>query len=345
MDFPTFPPHFPNTDYLFYPSLHPSSAFSIPSPSSSFFFDDSTRELNDPATELGNLENDILTAGGAESLAASRRRLRSKIRKRTTEEADGLDIELYEYVILFSPGNPGLIGYYRPFLSKLSELLSQKKEDQVEGARERPPISVLGISHAGFSLHDKEETNYEDEDEDEDESDDAENDADEAGGKKTSLPRRKWTNWGPPPYGLQAQIGMKVELIEWIYEWYRQRREDLATIHKDGKSWKKRKLKVILMGHSVGGYILLETVRLLNLRKKERGRNGVDSNGTCNDVDVVGGILLFPTIQDIALSKKGRIFTVCYILIFPPTRYKIEEYLYNWAILLEFRVANASFLI
>ncbi len=76
---------------------------------------------------------------------------------------------------------------------------------------------------------------------------------------------------------------------------------------------------MIFIGHSVGAYILLETVRLLNLRRKEK-----IENGEVVDVDVVGGILLFPTIQDIALSKSGKIVTVCY-LSFSSTCYQSPD--------------------
>ncbi|KAL9609863.1 MAG: hypothetical protein Q9167_005407, partial [Letrouitia subvulpina] len=53
--------------------------------------------------------------------------------------------------------------------------------------------------------------------------------------------------------------------------------------------------KVIIMGHSVGAYILLEIVR--NHRKKIQSPD--------EDFDLIGGILLFPTIADIAQSPSG----------------------------------------
>ena len=55
--------------------------------------------------------------------------------------------------------------------------------------------------------------------------------------------------------------------------------------------------KVILIGHSVGAYILLE----LLARRTELGR-----------VDLIGGILVFPTVTYIARSRLGRIITVCF---------------------------------
>jgi hypothetical protein len=59
--------------------------------------------------------------------------------------------------------------------------------------------------------------------------------------------------------------------------------------------------KVILIGHSVGAYILLELIRRHVEDQNEDGK-----------VNIVGGILLFPTIIDIAESPAGRILNVRY---------------------------------
>lgn len=53
--------------------------------------------------------------------------------------------------------------------------------------------------------------------------------------------------------------------------------------------------KVILMGHSVGAYILLEIIRGHRKRIEEGAK----------DFDLIGGILLFPTITHIARSPSG----------------------------------------
>lgn len=58
--------------------------------------------------------------------------------------------------------------------------------------------------------------------------------------------------------------------------------------------------KVIIMGHSVGAYILLEIV--LRHRKKIQSPD--------EDFDLIGGILLFPTIADIAQSPSGVVVSV-----------------------------------
>ncbi|KAL8858846.1 MAG: hypothetical protein Q9178_004650 [Gyalolechia marmorata] len=57
----------------------------------------------------------------------------------------------------------------------------------------------------------------------------------------------------------------------------------------------QRTPKVILMGHSVGAYILLEIIRR-HRRRIEGGKK---------DFDLIGGILLFPTITHIARSPSG----------------------------------------
>ena len=65
-------------------------------------------------------------------------------------------------------------------------------------------------------------------------------------------------------------------------------------------SMKERPLKVILMGHSVGAYILLELISNHRLRVEEGQK----------DFDLIGGILLFPTITHLAQSPQGMIYSV-----------------------------------
>lgn len=58
----------------------------------------------------------------------------------------------------------------------------------------------------------------------------------------------------------------------------------------------ERRPQVILMGHSVGAYILMEIVR------RHRGAQNRESR----PFDIIAGILLFPTITDIAQSANGQ---------------------------------------
>lgn len=62
--------------------------------------------------------------------------------------------------------------------------------------------------------------------------------------------------------------------------------------------------KVILMGHSVGAYILLELI--------SRHQESVETKGK-EDFDLIGGILLFPTITHLAQSPQGMMYSVCSI--------------------------------
>lgn len=57
--------------------------------------------------------------------------------------------------------------------------------------------------------------------------------------------------------------------------------------------------KVVLVGHSVGSYIAMEVLR----RHRETPASGTD-------FDIAGGVMLFPTVVDIAKSPAGRKLTV-----------------------------------
>ncbi len=89
------------------------------------------------------------------------------------------------------------------------------------------------------------------------------------------------------PVGLQQTVQTTEDFV------YNQ-----IKLHRKAYPFKDATPKVILMGHSVGGYILLEIIR----GHKERIEKGAD------DFDLIGGILLFPTIVNIAKSPLG-IFT------------------------------------
>ncbi|KAH3577857.1 hypothetical protein KXV22_006764 [Aspergillus fumigatus] len=65
------------------------------------------------------------------------------------------------------------------------------------------------------------------------------------------------------------------------------------------------KQKVILVGHSVGAYIAMEILRRHRERSDAKVRTGADKA----DFDIVGGIMLFPTVVDIAKSPSGQKLT------------------------------------
>lgn len=102
------------------------------------------------------------------------------------------------------------------------------------------------------------------------------------------------------PCGLQQQI----EYVEETLQSY-VRSQDLKSTHQDSeqstKTSSQRPLKIILMGHSVGAYILLELIR--------RHRKMV-SLGKAKEMEIVGAVLLFPTVTHIAKSPSGLKFGV-----------------------------------
>ncbi|KAF2637702.1 hypothetical protein P280DRAFT_457286 [Massarina eburnea CBS 473.64] len=84
------------------------------------------------------------------------------------------------------------------------------------------------------------------------------------------------------PYGLEEQITHTEHAVE-------------RLVGSVKESEETDDVRVILMGHSVGAYMLLEVTR--RLRKKFVGGEGVR---------VVGGVCLFPTVTHIAKSTSGR---------------------------------------
>lgn len=94
------------------------------------------------------------------------------------------------------------------------------------------------------------------------------------------------------PYGLQQQIDC-VEAT--VGNYVRAQNARPRSRHGIARA-SHRPLKVILIGHSVGGYILLELLR----RHRKKLSVGEDT-----DLKIVGGILLFPSVTHIAKSPSG----------------------------------------
>lgn len=86
-----------------------------------------------------------------------------------------------------------------------------------------------------------------------------------------------------PPYGLEQQI-------EFTQQRLRDKVREFSTPNAHAKP-----VPVILVAHSVGAYILLETIAQWQAQKDEHAL-----------YHIVGGIGLFPTIVEIAQSAKGR---------------------------------------
>ena len=163
-----------------------------------------------------------------------------------------------DYLIYFLPGNPGLIQYYQPFLSKLHTLLS------TSSTTESSRFHICGHSHKGFETA--------------------------PDGEKSKSPIS--------PLGLEQQIKEQEQLLY-----------DHITSHRNRTG---ENPKVILMGHSVGCYMLLELIQQHRDKIRElvdQHRDKIEDEGE-EDFDLIGGILLFPTITHIAKSPLGMVFGV-----------------------------------
>jgi hypothetical protein len=89
-----------------------------------------------------------------------------------------------------------------------------------------------------------------------------------------------------PPYSLQEEIESVKRRLE----------EKAAELTETGEP-----LDVVLIGHSVGSYMLLEVITWW---QKQRDQQAI--------YNIVGGICLFPTVVDIAKSSKGRTLSVSF---------------------------------
>lgn len=138
--------------------------------------------------------------------------------------------------IFFISGNPGLIGYYHPFLSHLAEYLTDETSFQ-----------IYGCSLGGFEI-----------------------------GKDA-----------PKELDLEDQIQFVQKSLASLMS-------EKTGINSASTGNDLDREKVILIGHSVGTYIAME---ILNRHRDQ-------------PFDIVGGVMLFPTVKDIAASPSGQKLTV-----------------------------------
>ena len=187
----------------------------------------------------------------------------------STESNDG---ESPDYLIFFLPGNPGLIQYYQPFLSRLHDLLS------TSSATESSRFHICGHSHNGFEIAQD--------------------------GRKSKSPGS--------PLGLEEQIQDQERRLYSHIESHRKRTG--------------RNPRVILMGHSVGCYMLLELIQHHRDKIRQLMEQHCDKIGQAEeDFDLIGGILLFPTITHIAKSPLGMVFGVRTFDPLPSLRLNLSE--------------------
>ena len=166
-----------------------------------------------------------------------------------------------ETTVFFISGNPGLIGYYHPFLSLLAQNLAEPS------AQSKTAYQIYGCSLGGFEVDEKtslDGSRYQ-------------GSKDETGGE-------------PELHDLEDQIRFVHQRLTAVMG------ESNASDASDLSVPRKR--KVVLIGHSVGAYIAMEVVK----RHREAGE--------VSDFDIVGGVMLFPTVMDIAASPSGQKLTV-----------------------------------
>lgn len=157
-------------------------------------------------------------------------------------------------LVFFITGNPGLIEYYRTFLTLCFDSLRTNYSNH--------HIKVAGTSLRGFGVQD---------------------------GKHQLAANDN----AHGPYDLEQQIEHIGLMLERAIE----------SLVKQGHP-----TKVVLMGHSVGSYILLEVLR--------RRKQSLATQQLSNDARVIGGICLFPTVTHIAKSPSGKKFSVCLSCLF-----------------------------
>src|SRR3984957_13009344 len=183
-------------------------------------------------------------------------------------------------IIFFVTGNPGLIAYYHAFLSILSTTTPTSE------------CVLVGFSLGGFEIDDHHAR----------ERRELATDLNQ-GLEALQFPdgvRHEGKIWG-----LEEQIDLtecRVRgLVKSVHDHYSN-----EGIHDSNEE--PQKLEVILLGHSVGAYIVLE---LLRRHAEEQKSEQVDGGGLVESVDfnIKGAILLTPTIFDIARSQSGRVLT------------------------------------
>jgi pimeloyl-ACP methyl ester carboxylesterase len=166
------------------------------------------------------------------------------------------------YLTIFITGNPGLIEYYRAFLTYLYSLCNSVSAKSQDVAYDFYGASIPGFDFSISALE-------------------------------------RWKKLGldhTPPFSLDEVI----DAVE----------NDLWRVVKQTQH-EGEELGVIVIGHSLGSFITLELIQR-HRRRLESGQN---------EVRIVGGICLFPTVVDIAESERGKVLTVSLSL---PTKFAMR---------------------
>lgn len=222
-----------------------------------------------------------------------------------------------------------MLSYYHPFLCRLADELRDDAEKYL----------ICGSNLAGFGASSS--TNGGDEAAREKE-EDAEEEAvfgrerewagetrervrtDQEDERKHNKKRRRY-------FDLNQQIRfVECKLRKCVQQWqdyYHGIRSDEAKDSNDpwSQNGSRPRPKVIIVGHSVGAYIAMEILRRHRERIQLQGHlNEHDDDEDAQierkiDMHIVGEVLLFPTIVDIAKSSAGAKLTVrsALLLLFP----------------------------
>ncbi|MCJ1371585.1 hypothetical protein MMC20_002804 [Loxospora ochrophaea] len=197
------------------------------------------------------------------------------------------------YNILFCPGNPGCIAYYHAFLAHFAEILASpaplpsSSKLSTASTTSSPSASSTASTNASFNISASSFPNFVDDDDDET----ARND------------------------GQKRPTGKLLDLSSLISHVYDQHllsppphtdpTATPANTTPANTTSQETEKTLILIGHSVGAYIVMELLRRWldeKKKKKERGQ-GTEGGG---QVRVVGVIGLWPTIVSIGQSKRGK---------------------------------------
>lgn len=174
--------------------------------------------------------------------------------------------------IFFITGNPGLIAYYHTFLSLLSSKLASFASSDSSRGYGYGKIQVYGHSLAGFELPEPE-----------------------------SGTQQQQHHSPTGCYDLEGQIC------------FVQRRLDEFIVNNGNDNGSSNgKHNVILVGHSLGAYIAMEVLRRHRERQKTKTKIKTDQviEQKQAEFDIIGGVMLFPTVVDIAKSPSGEKLTV-----------------------------------
>jgi pimeloyl-ACP methyl ester carboxylesterase len=123
---------------------------------------------------------------------------------------------------------------------------------------------------------------------------------------------------GKGPFGLEKQIDFCMENLRRITA---VGANDVVADSANGMKRVKRK-QVILMGHSVGTYIILEMLRKHNEARRKRAKAASTDETAYSSQDeeayrIVGCIFLFPTVMRLLESPRGESIGVSESMLFP----------------------------